>query len=122
MFVTYVVVEALSSAARDKRIADEAGFAEADWPVIFLPVLAGFAVGVVSARVRVAQVAQIERPASCERMSSVALGATADGFVILDAAISALSARSRARIDALEIKASLIPVALFVLGALWIAA
>ena len=57
-----------------------------------------------------------------ERMSGVAFGAAADGFVVLDAAVGVVSTSSWARIGALEIEAGEIAGAFLVLGALRVAA
>lgn len=116
------VLFALASAARDERVAEESGAAEADGSVVAAAVRARFAVGIVSARVRVAQIALIERSAFVERVAGGSFGAAADGLVVVDAALGARAARSVARVDALEVEAGLFGAALVVLRALRIAA
>lgn len=54
-------------------------------------------------------------------MSSVALGTRANGLVILDTAFGADATSAHARVDALEIEASLISTTLFVLRTFGIA-
>jgi hypothetical protein len=63
----------------------------------------------------------VEGSAAVEWMSSVALGARANGLVALDTAFSANAASACARVDTLEIEASLGGAALLVLRALGVA-
>ena len=55
-------------------------------------------------------------------MAGVSFGAAADGLVVFYAAVGVLTARSRARIDALEAEAGLAAAAVLVLRALRVAA
>lgn len=50
------MIDALASCAGDEGVAQVSGLAEANGPVVARTILAGFAVGVATARVRVAQV------------------------------------------------------------------
>lgn len=63
----------------------------------------------------------VEGSATIEWMSSVSLGARANGLVALDTALGANAASACARVDTLEIEASLGGAALLVLRALGVA-
>lgn len=119
---TVVVIDALATATGDEGISEETSAAEANGSVAATAVGAGFAVSVITAGVRVAQVALIERSALVERMTSESFRAAADGLVVLDAAFGAGAAGSDARIDAFKVEAGLVGAALIVLRALGIAA
>lgn len=112
------MVDTLALSASDERIAEISGAAEADGSVVSLTIRARFTIGVGSARVRVAKITLVERTAAVEWMSSVALGARANGLVALDTTLGANAASSCARVDALEIEASLVATAILVLRAL----
>lgn len=66
----HVVIDALATATGDEGISEETSAAEANGSVAATAVGAGFAVSVITAGVRVAQVALIERSALVERMTS----------------------------------------------------
>lgn len=139
--MTYGVIDTLSSRAGHERIAQVTGFAEADGPIVARTVLTRFTLGIAAARVRVAQVVckaindyfasltggerrltLVEGTAPVERVAGVALGARADGLVVLDAALGPGAARPVARVHALEVEARLVRPALLVLRALRVAA
>lgn len=63
----------------------------------------------------------VERPARGERMTSVTLGARADGLVVFDTAFGPVAASSLARVDTLEIETSLARTTFLVLRAFRIA-
>ena len=63
-----------------------------------------------------------ERTAAVEGMARESFRAAADGLVVLDAAVGALSARSCARIGALEVETGQVVGAFLVLRALGVAA
>lgn len=116
------VIDTLSTTAGNERIAQVSSATEADRSVVTAPILAGFTVGVRSARIRVAQIVRIEGSTAIEGMSGEALRTGADGFVVLDSTFGPDPAGVRARIDTLEVEASPVVVALFVLGTLGVAA
>ena len=118
---TYSVVDTLSTTTGDERIAEESGTAEANRSVIASAVGARFAVGVFTARVRVAQVALVERAAPVERVAGETFRAAANGFVVLGAALGSDSAGSDARIHAFQVEAGLADATLFVGGTLRVA-
>ena len=63
-----------------------------------------------------------ERTAAVEGMARESFRAAADGLVVLDAAVGALSARACARIGALEVETGQVVGAFLVLRALGVAA
>jgi len=115
------VVDTLSTTTGDERISEETGTAEANRSVIASAVGARFAVGVFPARVRVTQVALVERAAPVERVAGETFRAAANGFVVLDAALGSDSAGSDARIHAFQVEAGLADATLFVGGTLGVA-
>ena len=92
--------------------------------VVAAAVRARLAAGVEAAGVGVAQVLPREAAARLERVAGEAFGARADGRVVLDVAVGAAAAhlsRPEARVLAVEVHASLLVVAVVVLGALGVA-
>lgn len=115
------MVDTLAPSATDEGISQISGAAEANWPVVSLTVRAWFTVGIGAARIRVTKIALVEGSAAVEWVSSVALGARANGLVALDTALGANAASACARVDTLEVEASLGGAALLVLRALGVA-
>lgn len=115
---TVRVIDTLSLSAANEGITEISGAAEAYGPVVSLTIRTRFTIGVRSAWIRVAKITLVEWAATVKWMSSVALGAGANGLVVLDAAFGIDAASARARVDALQIEASLVAAAILVLRAL----
>lgn len=118
---TIGVIDTLTLSATNERISQVSGAAETNWSVVTLTIGARFTISIGAARIRVAKIALVEGSATIEWMSSVSLGARANGLVALDTALGANAASACARVDTLEIEASLGGAALLVLRALGVA-
>jgi len=70
---------ALAAPAPGERVAHVAGQAGAHGPLLAGVVVAGLTAGVLAARVRLAQVGRLERPAPDERVAGHRSGTAADG-------------------------------------------
>lgn len=93
---------ALTAAAPRECVAHVAGHARAHRPLLARVVVAGLALGVLAARVRVAQVGRFERPATDERVArhgsrTAAHRRRAPGLAV---GVQAAHATARARIHA----------------------